>query len=91
MTQIGNVSEILAIKRQLDILKRRGLVEGWEVPYENILTRLTAAIFFLTPVEQSHLDEIWKSLGKKNKDLRYRLNEEKALSDLEWRVEFKKK
>lgn len=84
-----NVPEIQAVKRHLDELKEKGLVKEWELPYENILTRLTAAIFFLTPTEDSKLDEIWKELDKHPR-LIYRLNEEKKLSQLVWRVEFNK-
>ncbi len=35
----------------------------------------------------SKLDEVWKEL-ERHKRLQYRLNEEKKLSNLEWRVEF---
>ncbi len=69
--------------------KEKGLVKEWELPYENILTRLTAAIFFLTPTEDSKLEEIWKELDKHPR-LTYRLNEEKKLSQFVWRVEFNK-
>ena len=89
MSQIGNVPEIKAVKLKLDTLKAQGLVKEWEIPYENILTRLTAAVFFLTPAEQSSLDQIWKEL-ETNLMLQYRINEEKKLSQLEWRVEFNK-
>lgn len=89
MVQIGNVPEIKAVKKHLDELKENGLVMEWELPYENILTRITAAIFFLTPIDESKLEEIWKEL-KVHKMLQYRLNEEKKLSQLVWRVEFNK-
>ncbi len=84
-----NVPEIQEVKKHLDELKEKGLVKEWELPYENILTRLTAAIFFLAPVDESKLEEIWKELDKHPR-LIYRLNEEKKLSQLEWRVEFNK-
>jgi hypothetical protein len=83
------VQDIYDVKLHLDELKDKGLINEWELPYENILTRLTAAIFFLTPTDESKLDEIWKEL-EKHKMLQYRLNEEKKLSPLEWRVEFNK-
>ena len=83
------VQDIYDVKLHLDELKDKGLINEWELPYENILTRLTAAIFFLTPNDESKLDEIWKEL-EKHKMLHYRLNEEKKLSPLEWRVEFNK-
>lgn len=89
MAQVGNVPEINAVKQHLDQLKNKGLVKDWELPYENVLTRLTAAVFFLTPVGDSTLDEIWKELSKYPR-LVYRRNEEQKLSKLEWRVEFNK-
>jgi len=83
------VQDIYDVKLHLDELKDNGMIKEWELPYENILTRLTAAIFFLTPSDESKLDEIWKEL-EKHQMLQYRLNEEKKLSPLEWRVEFNK-
>lgn len=87
MAQIGNVPEIKAVKQQFEELKEKGLVKEWEIPYENLLTRLTAAIFFFTPDQESSLDEIWKTLGT-NEALQYKPNEEKKISQLAWRVEF---
>ena len=89
MVQIGNVLEIKAVKKHLEELKDKGFIKEWDLPYENILTRLTAAIFFLTPTHESKLKEIWKEL-EGHKMLQYRLNEEKKLSQLQWRVEFNK-
>ncbi|HLP57582.1 MAG TPA: hypothetical protein VK186_02075 [Candidatus Deferrimicrobium sp.] len=83
------VPEIQEVKKHLDDLKEMGLLTDWELPYENILTRLTAAIFFITPTDESKLDEIWKVLDK-HPMLQYRLNEERKLSQLVWRVEFNK-
>lgn len=87
MTQIGNVPEIIAVKKHLDHLKERGLVQAWEVPYENILTRLTAACFFISPTEDSKLEEIWSEL-RTYPNFHFRLNEPKKISQFEWRVEF---
>jgi hypothetical protein len=84
-----HVPEIISVKEHLDEMKENDLVKEWELPYENILTRLTAAIFFLTPTDDSKLEEIWKELDKHPR-LTYRLNEEKKLSQLVWRVEFNK-
>ncbi|MFL5748599.1 MAG: hypothetical protein ACJ751_28260 [Niastella sp.] len=87
MSKVGNVPEIISVKDHLDQLKAQGAVLAWEIPYENLLTRLTAAVFFLTPADQSHLDRIWKEL-ESHKMLKYRLNDDKVLSQLAWRVEF---
>lgn len=89
MAQFGNIPEIKAVKKHMAELTERGLVKEWELPYENILTRLSAAIFFLTPVDPDNCDQIWKELAAHN-NLQYRLNEEKKISQLTWRVEFKK-
>jgi hypothetical protein len=89
MIQVGNVPEINDVKKHLDRLIAMQFVKEWELPYENILTRLTAAIFFLTPVSDVKLDEIWKELAQYPR-LTYRKNEEMKLSSLEWRVEFNK-
>ena len=82
-----NVPDIIKVKEHLDELKGKGLINEWELPYENLLTRLTAAVFFLETVDESKLEEIWKELDKHPR-LAYRKNEEKKLSQLEWRVEF---
>ncbi len=89
MVQIGNVPQINEVKTQLEALREKGLVRAWEVPYENILTRLTAAIFFLTPTQDPALEEVWASLGQFPR-FTYRPNEEKELSQLDWRLEFNK-
>jgi len=89
MAQIGNVPAINVVKRQMDELQQKGLIREWEIPYENILTRLTAAIFFLTPADDTKLDEIWRQL-ETHPMFQYRENKEKKLSHLPWRVEFNK-
>jgi hypothetical protein len=88
-----HVPEIIEVKDHLEKLKGEGLLKEWELPYENILTRLTAAIFFLTPAEGADMDALWKRVEEADKvggRLTYRLNEEKKLSQMEWRVEFNK-
>jgi hypothetical protein len=87
MAQFGFVPEIIAVKADLQRLKANELIREWELPYEEILTRLSAAIFFLTPMEDAKLEKIWKEL-EKYQLLNYRENTEKKLSRLSWRVEF---
>ena len=48
-----NVPEIQQIKNKLEELQDRATIANWELPYENILTRLDAATFFMTPVDES--------------------------------------
>jgi hypothetical protein len=83
------VKEINEVKKQLDQLKSDGLIENWELPYENLLTRLSAAIFFLTPVKEEMEPTIWKELSKQE-DFSFRLNQEKKLSGLMYRFTFEK-
>ncbi len=84
-----NVPAITEVKKHLDELKEKGLIKVWELPYENLLTRLTAAIFFLDVTDESKLDELWKELDKHPMFI-YRKNEEQKLSKLKWRIEFNK-
>lgn len=89
MVQIGNVPEIIEVKDKLSELKEKGVIKQWELPYENLLTRRDAAIFFLTPAGENNLEEVWGELGKIPK-FTYRENTERKLSQLQWRVEFNK-
>lgn len=89
MAQIGNVPEINSVKEHLGRLEKDGLIKEWELPYENLLTRLTAAVFFLTPADEKYLEKIWNEL-EIYKMLQYKLNKEKKLSSLQWQVGFAK-
>lgn len=84
-----NVKEINDVKKQLELLKSDGSVEAWELPYENLLTRLSAAIFFLTPVKEEIEPQIWKELAS-HEDFCFQLNHDKKLSQLMYRVTFDK-
>ena len=87
MTTIGNVPEIIKVKQHLAQLKEKGLVSDWELPYENLLTRVSAAIFFLTPASEEKAGEIWEQL-KTYPNFAYRENAEQKLSLLKYRVTF---
>jgi hypothetical protein len=82
-----HVPEIIAVKDHLENLKERGLVAEWELPYENLLTRRSAAIFFFTPTDEGKLDEIAAELGK-YENFSFRENQEKKLSNLKYRTTF---
>jgi hypothetical protein len=84
-----NVPEITEVKNHLDELKNRGLLGSWELPYENILTRRSAAIFFLTPASEAAVETLWRELEKYD-NFSHRRNEEKRLSRLEYRITFSK-
>ncbi|PZR20937.1 MAG: hypothetical protein DI539_09405 [Flavobacterium psychrophilum] len=84
-----NVPEIKEVKDLLDSLKHKGLVKTWELPYENLLTRRTAAIFFIEPADESTLKDIDIEL-QKFPDFSYRSNSERKLSSLSMRATFNK-
>lgn len=88
MAQIGKIKEIIEIKNHLEKMKNDGYIKEWEIPYENILTRLSAAIFFLTPFDDSYLDNIWNQLSR-YENFSYTENKEKKLSQLKYRIQFK--
>ncbi len=84
-----HVPEIIEVKNHLDDLTKRELIAEWELPYENILTRRSAAIFFLTPSASVDEEIIWKELSK-YEDFCFRPNSEKKLSQLKFRITFNK-
>jgi hypothetical protein len=81
------VPEINAVKNHLSELTDQGVIAAWELPYENILTRLSAALFFLTPTDEASLSRVAAELEAYS-NFSYRLNEEKQLSQLKYRVTF---
>jgi hypothetical protein len=83
------VKEINEIKKQLENLRSKGLIESWSLPYENLLTRLSAAIFFITPVNDDVEPSIWKELARHD-NFSFRLNSDKKLSTLMYRITFNK-
>ena len=87
MVRIGSVPGIVAVKERLAALQERGLVKAWALPYENILTRADAAIFYLAPAEEHALEAIWQTLAD-IPNFRYQENQDKKVSDLPWRVQF---
>lgn len=88
MARIGQVPEIIEVKKALFELKSKQVIKDWELPYENLLTRLTAAIFFVEPNDDdAGSRDVWDSL-RVFPEFRYRENREKKLSQMKWRVEF---
>lgn len=88
MAQIGNVKEINEVKACMEELRTKGLIKNWELPYENLLTRLSAAIFFISISENIDGQLIWTELKKFN-NFSYQANEKTNLSKLEYQIEFK--
>jgi hypothetical protein len=81
------VQEITNVKNELEQLRTDGLIKSWELPYENLLTRLSAAIFFIEPADDKPLEKVWETLAA-HPHFSYRLNEERKLSTLAYRVTF---
>ncbi|HVU95547.1 MAG TPA: hypothetical protein VHE34_09995 [Puia sp.] len=82
------VKEINDVKEVLSRLKDGGIVSEWALPYENLLTRLTAAIFFVTPAgKEDAMEHIVADLESFD-NFSYRVNHERKLSDLRFRVTF---
>lgn len=82
-----HVPEIIEVKDHLEKLKNDGFISKWELPYENILTRRSAAIFFMTPSTEERVGEIANELNK-YENFSFRPNSEKKLSTLEYRITF---
>ena len=84
-----HVPEIIEVKEKLESLKNAGKIKEWELPYENLLTRRSAAIFFFTPQNESSLSDAIIDLSSyENSSLR--VNEEMKLSKLDYRLTFSK-
>ena len=80
-------SEIREVKDLMAAMNQGGLVKEWELPFEEILSGLAQAVFFLTPVDDSCLEKIWNELGK-FPYMTYQRNESGTVSKLVWRIAF---
>ena len=81
MARIGYVPEIQQVKQQLETLEKKGIIQSWELPYENLLTRLSAALFFVTPTgDMQHVLEAIKT----QPTVCCEKNDKRSLSDLEY-------
>ena len=81
------VPEIIEVKDLLDQCVKDSLIQAWELPYENLLTRRSAAIFFVESSNEAGLLATWRLLEKFD-DFSYRENIEKKLSNMKYRVTF---
>lgn len=80
-----HVPEIIEVKDVLDRLVADGVVDTWELPYETLITRRSAATFFVRPKQDA--GKIWDELSRFG-DFSFRINTEKKLSALDYRVTF---
>lgn len=87
MVKIGHVPEIIEVKAALESLSRDGVVLRWELPYENLLTRLDAALFFVEFSANEQQGLAWHELARYG-ELLYGPNEDHALSELPYHFEF---
>jgi hypothetical protein len=87
MVQIGNVPEIVAVENRLEEMKREKLIETWELPYRNLLTRLDAAIFFLTPVSAETFSEVSERLAAVA-GFSFESNVDMKLSRMQYKIRF---
>ncbi len=83
----GHFPEINEVKKCLAVLEKKGIISEWELPYENLLTRVSAAIFFLTPADEGKTEAIMDEL-KEYPNFAYRENTEQKLSKLKYRITF---
>jgi len=83
------VKEINEVKKLLENMRSNGLVAEWSLPFENQLTSLRTAVFFLTPSDTAVEKKIWTELNKFNY-FSFRLNYDKRISRCEYRVTFNK-
>lgn len=82
-----HIPEIIEIKNLLDQIQKKGLISSWELPYENLLTRRSAAIFFVTPSSTTSMQMIGEQFLKYD-NFSYRENSEMKLSLLKYRITF---
>ena len=78
------VEDIETIKKKLSKLKDKHVIENWNLPYENLLTRLDAAIFFANISDEKNIEKVTANFD----NCKIERNEEKALSDLAYRINF---
>ena len=79
-----HISEVKAV---LSSFQSEEKIGEWELPYENTLTRLDAAIFFVSPKQGIPIEPLWTSLSK-FENFAYRPNSGSKLSKLSYRVTF---
>ena len=82
------IPEIIEVKEHLTLLKEAGFITAWELPYENLLTRRSAAIFFVEPAINSD-GTFWDKFEKYDNYSKC-TNDEKKLSQLAYRITFNK-
>lgn len=83
------IKEINEVKKILENMRSNNLISEWTLPNESSITRMSTAVFFLTPATSDAESVIWKELSRYNY-FSFRLNNEKLISPLTYRVTFNK-
>lgn len=81
-----HIDSIVKVKDKLETLKEAGAIEAWELPYENILTRLDAAHFFVT-LPDTNTDPVTKSFEDYD-TFKLEKNDAQKLSTLDYQITF---
>ncbi|HWV68409.1 hypothetical protein [Chitinophaga sp.] len=87
MNRIGDVPEIQLISSQLRELQKTGAIQAWEAPCTRILTRRSAALYFITAMSEEMEALIWDTL-KVHEGFGYQLNQYPDISSLKWCITF---
>ena len=87
MPRIGHIFGIVDVKAKLDNLKQEGLIRDWELPYENLLTRVDAAVFL---INADNVTTVRERLAEFT-NCHISNNENSFLSPMRYRLEFPNK
>ncbi|MGB0525643.1 MAG: hypothetical protein ACPGJS_21880 [Flammeovirgaceae bacterium] len=79
--------ELIEVKELMNSLKNDGLISAWELPYEKLLTRRSAAIFFVNPSNDSCWSEVQERLTQID-NFSFCENGTKELSKMKYRITF---
>lgn len=88
MIQIGNISEIKEVKAIFHQLMCDKLILQWEIPLENILTRLIGAHFFFEPRDDQSIEQILGYFADYD-NVDYEENKSKNMSEMKYILVFK--
>lgn len=85
VNKVGEVDELICIKKRIAKLQEQGVVSEWELPYENLLTRKNAAIIYLNTESEENLKCIVLQLEDFG-NWRFELNQNKTLSSMKYKI-----
>lgn len=85
MNKVGEVDELICIKKRLAKLQEQGVVLEWELPYENLLTRKNAAIIYLNTECEENLERIILQIRDFG-NWRFELNQNETMSSMKYKI-----